>query len=85
MSSSAEKFGNALARAVKGAASKFNETEKPQTIAYYIGEHEIHDEAAFADYLKQVDPDRSNVSAAAISPSRARTKCSKAIGGPIAS
>jgi uncharacterized protein (DUF1330 family) len=56
MSSSAEKFGSALARAVKGAAAKFNETEKAQTTAYYIGEHEIHDEAAFADYLKQVIP-----------------------------
>jgi uncharacterized protein (DUF1330 family) len=56
MTSSAEKFGSALAKVVKGAAAKFNEAGKPQTTAYYIGEHEIRDEAAFADYLQQVIP-----------------------------
>lgn len=56
MTSSAEKFGAALAKAVKGTAAKFNETEKPKTPAYYIGEHDVHDQAAFADYLKLVIP-----------------------------
>jgi uncharacterized protein (DUF1330 family) len=56
MTSSAEKFGAALAKAVKGTASQFKKPEKPPTTAYYIGEHEIRDEAAFADYLKQVIP-----------------------------
>jgi uncharacterized protein (DUF1330 family) len=52
MTSQAEKIGSALAKAVKGTAAKFN--ARPQ--AYYIGEHEITDEAAFADYLRQVIP-----------------------------
>ena len=56
MTSSAEKFGTALAKAVKGTAASFNESPKPHAAAYYIGEHEIRNEAAFADYLKQVIP-----------------------------
>ena len=54
MTSSAEKFGGALAKAVKGTASKLRESGKRP--AYYIGEHEIRDESAFAEYLKQVIP-----------------------------
>ena len=54
MTSSAEKFGAALAKAIKGTASKLKESAKRP--AYYIGEHEIRDEAAFAEYLKQVIP-----------------------------
>ncbi len=49
MTSSAEKFGAALAKAVKDTAAKFNASETPQVPAYYIGEHEISNEAAFAD------------------------------------
>ena len=56
MTSSAEKFGSALAKAVKGTAAKFNTSEKTKAAAYYIGEHEIKDQAAFADYLKRVIP-----------------------------
>ena len=56
MTSSAEKFGGALAKAVKNTAAKFNAPATPDAGAYYIGEHEISDEAAFADYLKQVIP-----------------------------
>ena len=56
MTSSAEKFGAALAKAIKGTAAKLKNPGKPQSTAYYIGEHEIRDEAAFADYLKQVIP-----------------------------
>ena len=56
MTSSAEKFGAALAKAVKSTAAKINAPGRPQATAYYIGEHEIRDEAAFADYLKQVIP-----------------------------
>jgi uncharacterized protein (DUF1330 family) len=56
MTSSAAKFGSALAKAVKGTASQFKKSEMPKTTAYYIGEHDIHDQAAFADYLKQVIP-----------------------------
>jgi uncharacterized protein (DUF1330 family) len=52
MTSQGEKIGSALAKAVKGTAAKFS--AKPQ--AYYIGEHEITDAAAFADYLRQVIP-----------------------------
>jgi uncharacterized protein (DUF1330 family) len=56
MPPSAKNFGAALAKAVKGTAAKFNPPEKRQAPAYYIGEHDITDEAAFADYLKQVVP-----------------------------
>lgn len=56
MASSAEKIGIALAKAVKGTAAKFKGADEPRVPAYYIGEHEIKDEAAFADYLKQVIP-----------------------------
>ena len=56
MTSSAEKFGAALAKAVKGTAAKFSTTASSKAPVYYIGEHEIRDEAAFADYLRQVIP-----------------------------
>lgn len=56
MASSAEKFGTALAKAVRGTAAKFKESGEARATAYYIGEHDIKDEAAFADYLKQVIP-----------------------------
>jgi len=52
---SARNFGAALAKAVKGTAAKFTPPDR-QAPAYYIGEHEITDEAAFADYLTQVIP-----------------------------
>ncbi|HZT26431.1 MAG TPA: DUF1330 domain-containing protein [Pseudolabrys sp.] len=54
MTSTAEKFGAALAKAVKGTAQKLREPGKRP--AYYIGEHEVHDQTAFADYLKQAIP-----------------------------
>jgi uncharacterized protein (DUF1330 family) len=56
MPPSAEKFGAALAKAVKGTAAKLSAPAAPQAGAYYIGEHDITDEAAFAKYLKDVIP-----------------------------
>ena len=47
--------------------------------AFYIGQHEMDDEAAFADYLKE-KCHLSKGTADVISPKPAHMKCSKGTG-----